>query len=29
MTSSEYAATRSRILRDELVGLYGVVERNV
>jgi ABC-2 type transport system permease protein len=29
MTSGEYTATRSRVLRDELVGLYGVVERNL
>jgi ABC-2 type transport system permease protein len=29
MTSGEYTATRSRVLRDELIGLYGVVERNL
>lgn len=29
MTSAEYTATRRRVVRDELVGLYGVVERNV
>jgi ABC-2 type transport system permease protein len=29
MTSTEYTATRSRVLRDELIGLYGVVERNL
>ncbi len=29
MTSAEYTATRRRVLRDELIGLYGVVERNL
>jgi len=29
MTMSEYTVTRTRVLRDELVGLYGVVERNL
>jgi ABC-2 type transport system permease protein len=29
MTSPEIAFTRRRVLRDELIGLYGVVERNI
>jgi ABC-2 type transport system permease protein len=29
MAMAEYTATRSRVLRDELIGLYGVVERNL
>jgi ABC-2 type transport system permease protein len=29
MTMSEYAPTRLRVVRNELVGLYGVVERNL
>src|SRR5581483_5079266 len=29
MTSAEITFSRRRVLRDELVGLYGVVERNV
>ncbi len=29
MGVAEYAPTRTRVLRDELVGLYGVVERNI
>jgi ABC-2 type transport system permease protein len=29
MTMAEYAPTRLRVVRNELVGLYGVVERNL
>jgi ABC-2 type transport system permease protein len=29
MTSPEITFTRRRVLRDELIGLYGVVERNI
>jgi ABC-2 type transport system permease protein len=29
MTSAEIVFTRRRVLRDELIGLYGVVERNL
>ncbi|HEX5448586.1 MAG TPA: ABC transporter permease [Gaiellaceae bacterium] len=29
MTLAEYSPTRARVLRDELIGLYGVVERNL
>ena len=29
MALAEYTPTRTRVLRDELVGLYGVVERNL
>ncbi|HEY3960955.1 MAG TPA: ABC transporter permease [Gaiellaceae bacterium] len=29
MSMAEYAPTRARVLRDELIGLYGVVERNL
>ncbi len=29
MTMAHYAPTRARVLRDELIGLYGVVERNL
>jgi ABC-2 type transport system permease protein len=29
MTMAEYAPTRRRVLRNELIGLYGVVERNL
>ena len=29
MTSAEIAFTRRKVLRDELIGLYGVVERNL
>ncbi len=29
MSSAELRVTRRRVLRDELIGLYGVVERNV
>ena len=28
-TAYEYAPTRRRVMRDELIGLYGVVERNL
>ena len=29
MTNAEMTFTRRRVLRDELIGLYGVVERNL